>query len=200
MKTYVKAYLILIAVMIFSSLSVVEAQTYKADPDKTVIIWKGKKIAGEHTGTIQLKSGTLEIKDNKPVSGTVIIDMKSLKDTDISNDGMREKLEEHLRSDDFFSVEKYPEARLELTGTERTNGGPVVVQGNITIKGITEPIEFITNMNEYGEDLVFTGHIDIDRTLFDVRYGSKKFFDNIGDAAINDIFNIDYELHMLKVK
>ncbi len=200
MKRNVKVYLILIAVMIISSHSVLKAQTYKADPDKTVIIWHGKKIAGEHTGTIQLKSGNLEVEDSKPVSGTVIIDMRSLKDTDIENDGMREKLEEHLKSDDFFSVEKYPESRLEITGAERTNGGPVTVKGNITIKGITEAIEFTTNMNDYDEALIFTGHIDIDRTLFDVRYGSKKFFDNIGDAAINDIFNIDYELHMVKAK
>lgn len=200
MKKISKTFLIIFSLLIFSSYSVLEAQVYKADPDKTVIIWHGKKLTGEHTGTIQLTSGSMEIKNDKPASGIIIIDMASLKDTDIANEGMRKKLEGHLRSDDFFSVTDYPEARLEVIGTERTIGGPVTVKGNITIKGITEPLEFTTNMDEDGDNLIFTGHIDIDRTLFDVRYGSDRFFDNLGDAAIDDIFNLDYELHMVKEK
>ena len=193
-----KAYLIISTVILVGSFSSLQAQTYKAETEKAIIMWQGKKIGGEHTGSIKLKSAEIEMKYNRPVSGTVIIDMTSIVDTDIENDGMRNRLEDHLKSDDFFSVEKYPEAMFEITGSESKNGGPIKIIGNITIKGTTEPLEFTSNLTDSNGALIFTGHIDINRTLFDVRYGSTKFFDNIADRAIDDIFALDYELYLEK--
>jgi len=193
-----RSYLIIITVMLGSFLPAIQAQTYKARPDKTVILWHGKKIGGEHTGTIMLKSAELKMQQNRLVGGTIIVDMTTIADTDIENDGMRKRLEDHLRSDDFFSVERYPEAIFEITGSEVKNGGSINITGNVTIKGITRPLEFVTDLTSSEESIIFTGHIDIDRTLFDVRYGSTKFFDNIADRAINDIFSLDYELYLEK--
>lgn len=186
------------AIILGSSFSNMKAQTYKADADKTVIWWQGKKIGGEHRGTIKLKSAELEMQNNRPVGGTIIVDMTTIVDTDIDNEGMRKRLEDHLKSDDFFSVEKYPEARFEITGSEIKNGGSIEITGNITIKGITKTLEFVSDLTTSGEALIFKGNIEIDRTLFDVRYGSAKFFANIADRAINDIFSLDYELYLKK--
>jgi len=193
-----KAYLIILALIISTSLGTIYAQTYKAQPDKTVIYWHGEKVGGEHDGSIKLKSGELVMSGNKPVSGNVVIDMTTITNSDISNDGMRERLVNHLKSDDFFGVEKFPEARFDITGSELSNGGSIKLMGNLTIKGISEPVEFISSMESRDGSLVFTGHIEIDRTLFDVRFGSKKFFDNIADSAIDDIFTLDYELVLSK--
>jgi len=194
-----KKFILLLAIIMTASLSFIQAQTYKANPEKTAIIWHGEKVGGDHTGNIYLKSAEIEMSYEKPVSGTVVIDMSSIDNTDIQNDGMRKRLVDHLKSDDFFGVEKFPEAVFEITGSERKNGGSIEIKGNITIKGITEPIEFVSNLSENEEDdLIFTGHIEIDRTLFDVRFGSTKFFDNIADRAIDDMFTLDYELYLEK--
>jgi len=193
-----KAHLIILAVVISISFGAANAQTYKAQADKTVIYWHGEKVGGEHDGSIKLKSGELVISGNKPVSGYVIIDMTTITNSDISNDGMRERLVNHLKSDDFFGVETYPEARFDISGSEVSNGGSIKLKGTITIKGISKPMEFVSSMESADGSLVFKGHMEIDRTLFDVRFGSKKFFDNIADSAIDDIFTLDYELFLSK--
>jgi polyisoprenoid-binding protein YceI len=95
-------------------------------------------------------------------------------------------------------VAKFPEARFDISGSEVSNGGSIKLKGTITIKGISKPMEFVSSMESADGSLVFKGHIEIDRTLFDVRYGSKKFFDNIADSAIDDIFTLDYELFLSK--
>ena len=92
-------------------------------------------------------------------------------------------------------MEKFPEALFDLTKVERNNGGALHLSGNITIKGTTKPIEFTSSLSKEGSMIVFIGHMDIDRSEFDVRYGSGKFFDNLGNRAINDIFTLDFELH-----
>jgi len=193
-----KGYIIILVLMIGGLFETVQAQTYKADPEKTLVKWQGKKIGGKHHGTIELKSGELQMDGNKPVSGSIVIDMTTIIDEDIENDSNRERLEKHLKSDDFFGVDQFPEAKLEITGSEIKKGGPIKIIGNIVIKGITRPLEFVTDLTTSEETLIFIGHIDIDRTLFDVRYGSTKFFENIADRAINDIFALDYELYLEK--
>lgn len=193
-----KTYLLILAIIIGGSFGAVNAQTYIADPGKTTILWEGKKVGGDHNGSIKLKSGEIVMKDNMPVSGTVVIDMTSMTNADIENEGMRERLLNHLKSDDFFSVDKFPEAKFDITGSEINGNGDIKITGNLTIKGITEPLDFITVPNASGNSAVFTGQIKIDRTLFDVRYGSKKFFANIADSAIDDIFTLDYELYLEK--
>ncbi|MDT8400409.1 MAG: YceI family protein [Bacteroidales bacterium] len=193
-----KAYLIILAIIIAGSFEVLQAQTFKADPDKTVILWHGKKVGGDHTGNINLKSGEIIMNGNKPVSGTIVIDMATITNSDIENEAMRERLVNHLKSDDFFGADKFPEAKFEITGSEVNGSGDLLIKGNLTIKGISEPIEFVSKPDSTGDYMIFTGHIEIDRSLFDVRFGSKKFFANIADSAIDDIFTLDYELYLGK--
>ena len=190
--------LLILAVIMGALFSAIQAQAYRANSDKTVILWQGKKVGGEHTGTIKLRSAEIEMQYNRPVSGTIVVDMTTIVNTDIKNDGSRKRLEDHLRSDDFFSVEKYPEAIFKIEGSEVRNGGAIKIMGTITIKGKTMPLEFVSDLTASEETLILKGHIDIDRTLFDVRYRSVKFFENIADRAINDIFTLDYELYLEK--
>lgn len=165
-------------------------QKVEVNTEKSNIEWLGKKIGGQHEGNIQLNSGYFEIKDEKIVSGSFVIDMTSITNTDLKDDGSNQKLVGHLKSDDFFGVEKYPTASFVVTKSSKFSNGKATISGNITIKGKTESISFelVREGNEYRTV------IEIDRSKFDVRYGSKSFFDNLGDKAINDMFTLDIKL------
>ena len=160
-----------------------------ADTTKSKLLWLGEKVTGQHTGSINLKSGWLTWQDNKIVSGEFNIDMASLKETE--NNG---KLLGHLKSDDFFGVNKYPEAKLVLTGSTPFDKGSGVVNGTLTIKESTNPIEFKATMQKKDEGTWFFANITIDRTKYNIRYGSGSFFDNLGDKTIYDEFKLKVNL------
>jgi len=163
-----------------------------ADAEKTTLNWLGEKVTGQHTGTIKLQSGWLTMKENKIVSGEFLIDMASLKDVDGNA-----RLEGHLKSDDFFSVEKFPTSKLVLTGSESFEKGSAAVKGILTIKGTANPLEFRAAMQKKSDGVWFFANIVIDRTKYNVRYGSGSFFDNLGDKTIYDEFKLKVGL-MLK--
>ena len=116
--------------------------------------------------------------------------MTSITNNDLKNEGYNQKLVGHLKSDDFFGVEKFPTASFEVTQSSKFSNGKATLTGDITIKGTTESISFdaVRAGNEY------TAEIEIDRSKFDVRYGSKSFFKDIGDKAIDDIFTLNVKL------
>jgi polyisoprenoid-binding protein YceI len=160
-----------------------------ADTASTRLQWLGEKVTGQHTGTIDLLNGWLNWQDNKIVSGEFTIDMKSLKESEHSK-----MLEGHLRSDEFFGVEKFPTAKLVLTGSTQFDKGTGVVSGTLTIKDITNPIEFKAVMQKKGEGVWFFANIIVDRTKYNIRYGSGSFFDNLGDKTIYDEFRLKVTL------
>jgi polyisoprenoid-binding protein YceI len=164
-----------------------------ADTSKTTLSWLGEKVTGQHNGTIKLQSGWLNWKDNKIVSAEFIIDMASIKEA-----SGNERLEGHLKSDDFFSVGKFPVAKLVLTGSESFEKGSALVRGTLTIKGISNPIEFKSNMQKKDEGVWFYSNITVDRTKYDVKYGSGSFFDNLGDKVIYDEFKLKVALFLKK--
>jgi len=172
------------------------AQEMNVDTQKTTIEWYGKKVTGEHFGTIALESGWLEWRDAKIINGEFIIDMTSIQNIDLQDDGYRAKLENHLKSDDFFGVEKFPQAKLQIIDSEILSDDKLKVKGNLTIKDITHPIEFITEKE--GDD--FVAEIVIDRSKYNVRYGSGSFFDNLGDKMIYDNFRLKVKLVMEEVE
>lgn len=178
-----------LAAVIISVSSSVYAQE-SVDIEKSGIKWNGKKIGGEHHGYIQLKNGTLEIKNNKIAKGKFIVDMTTITNEDIDNENFKKKLIDHLKSDDFFGVEKYPESTFVVTKSTEFSGGKATVTGKLTIKENTEEITFDVKKNGH----VYTATLKIDRSKFDVRYGSKSFFDDLGDKAIDDIFILDVKI------
>lgn len=186
-----KIALITLVVFVFSSLSIL-AQKAEVSPEKSTVKWFGKKVGGKHFGEIQLKSGYLEVQGDKITDGLIVMDMKSIVDTDLDNEEYNQKLVGHLKSDDFFGVEKYPTSKLLITESTSFTDGKARVTGEITIKGATESISFDVVRQENS----YTAELSIDRSKFDVRYGSSSFFNNLGDKAIDDIFRLEVQLVM----
>lgn len=167
-----------------------ETVDYKVDASKSSITWIGRKIAGSHNGTIVLKSGNLILNGNKLVGGRFTMDMSTIKD-----EGGSKKLEGHLNSEDFFSTQKFPTSTFVITKVSGS-GSELTLLGDLTIKGKTRPVMFpaTVSVNGNGSVSALAGKILVDRTKYDVRYGSKSFFDNIGDKAIDDMFEIGVKL------
>ncbi|MFD2514382.1 YceI family protein [Pontibacter locisalis] len=170
-----------------------KARAYNVDLAKSEVKWHAKKVTGEHMGTIGVSNGQLLVNGNKVTGGTFTIDMNSIICTDIKDANYNQKLVGHLKSDDFFSVEKHPTATFTITKVKpianAAAGEPNhTVTGDLTIKGITKSISFPATVAVKNGVATAKADITIDRSKFDVRYGSKSFFDNLGDKAIYDDF------------
>lgn len=184
-----KRNLILLAIIFFIG-ATLTAQSYSVDTKLSTLKWTGKKVAGEHYGTIALKSGSFEIKSDKIVSGTFIIDMNSIINSDLESEEYNAKLVGHLKSDDFFGVKTYPTAKLEITGSTPFKNGEAKVNGKLTIKNITMPTEF--SVKKDGK--TYNATITVDRTKYNIRYGSGSFFDSLGDNMIYDDFTLEVKI------
>jgi polyisoprenoid-binding protein YceI len=150
------------------------------------IDWTGRKVTGAHNGTIGIKEGTLLVTDGKLVSGQVIIDTTSIKILDVTDPATNAQFAGHLASDDFFSIDKFPEATLDITSVSGNR-----LQGNLTIKGITHPVSFDAAINTNGETLTASGKIVIDRTKYDIKFRSGNFFKDLGDTLIYNDFDLE---------
>lgn len=175
------------------------ARTLKADPQQTTLTWTGKKIGGEHAGNISLANGSLLVENNKLVGGSFTIDMTSLTNTDLTDADYNAKLVGHLKSDDFFGVEKYPEAQFKITKASPIRGAKAGennynISGYLTIKGITKAVTFPALVKIEGDRAEATAKITVDRSQYNVRYGSPSFFADLGDKAIDNDFIIDLKL------
>lgn len=151
--------------------------------------WLAKKVTGEHNGTVGISAGALNVYGNKLVGGNFTIDLKSIKDLDITDANYNQKFIGHISSGDFFEVEKFPTATFVIT---KVAGNQVT--GNLTVKGITKSITFPAEIAVKGGKVTAKANITIDRTDFNIRYGSKKFFESIGDKAIYDDFALTVSL------
>ncbi|MDG3581470.1 YceI family protein [Galbibacter pacificus] len=179
----------------------VEAVKYEAVPEESIIEWKGSKPTGTHTGTISLESGIIAIKDGALESGNFLIDMNTITVTDLEAGDGKEDLEAHLKGtvegkeDHFFNVAEHPTAYFEVTGIEEIEG-KTHIKGNLAIKGTKKNISFPVTVTENGDVATLTSEpFTIDRTNWNVNYGSKSVFDDLGDKFVND----DIEL-VVKVK
>ncbi|GLB50919.1 YceI family protein [Neptunitalea lumnitzerae] len=167
----------------------VSAQTKTVKASESKITWKGYKVTGSHEGTIDLKSGTLKFDGDKLTGGEFVVDMTTIGATDLEGD-MKGKLDGHLKSADFFGTDTYKTAKLVITKVKSTGKNSYKVTGNLTIKKTTEPITF--DMSVYGSKATAT--LKVDRSKYDVRYGSGSFFDGLGDKTIYDEFDLVVDL------
>jgi polyisoprenoid-binding protein YceI len=182
-KTILATAMILLSVSVF-------AQKMKIDSEKSSLKWHGEKVTGEHFGHIDLKEGWLHWDNNKLTGGAFVIDMSTITNTDLEDAEYNAKLVNHLKSDDFFGVEKFPTAKLELKGSEKFTDNKAKVKAHLTIKDITHPIEFEAQKDGNW----FMAEIVIDRSKYDVRYGSGSFFENLGDKMIYDDFTMTVKI------
>lgn len=172
------------------------------DPKSSEIAWVGKKKVGDkHTGVIQVKSGTVTMNNGVPKSANIVVDMNSITNTDIKDPEYKAKLENHLKSGDFFDVSKHPEAKFELTkAVPNKKKDSYQFSGNLTIKGITHPISFDGDMKQVGDHYEVMSKLKFDRAKYEVKYNSAKFFDvkKLGDKIIVD--DIELSLNLKTVK
>ncbi|NIG56592.1 YceI family protein [Chitinophaga sp. Cy-1792] len=170
------------------------ATTFQVDAKQSKLNWVGKKVAGEHSGTINISNGALTLENNQLSGGNFSLDTRSIAVTDIKDADSNAKLLGHLKSDDFFSVEKFPKADFVITSLKPKGNGTYDVTGNLTIKGITNPVSFPATVTVSGKQLTAKASITVDRTKYSIKYGSKSFFEGIGDKAIYDNFDLNVEL------
>lgn len=184
-----KIKLISIALLVLFSFNKGIAQTYKIDPSKSIVNWTGKKITGQHGGTVLFKEGYLVFKDKKVAGGNFTVNMKTLTNTDQTGSS-KLKLEGHLKSEDFFSVDNFSTSTLVFKSIAYKGNNTYLINADLTIKGITNSIQF---------DLVVTGNkatasLNVNRTKYDIKYGSGSYFDDLGDKTIYDDFELDVVL------
>ena len=170
-----------------------EGTPIKVKTGESIVAWTAKKVTGKHNGSIAIKEGQLNIIDGILTGGSFVIDMTSITVLDLQG-GSKAKLENHLKSSDFFNVDTFSTATLVVTDAKVTGIGQYDIKADLTIKGITHPIEFTAVVKPEGQSYIATAEIKVDRTLYDVRYGSKKFFPGIGDSMIFDEFDLSVTL------
>ena len=174
------------------------AATYQVDTQASNLEWKGSKVTGaSHNGTVKLSNGELKVEGGQLVGGNFTIDMTSLDNTDLQGKDGYDKLVGHLKSDDFFGVEAHPTATFEITGVAAKDGDANAthdISGNLTIKGITKNLTFPAKVNVDANSTSATASFYFDRSLYDVKFGSTNFFENLGDNAINNEIELKVDL------
>lgn len=180
---------VIILVFISFAFTKKDIDTKTITVEKSKVVWKAYKVTGSHTGIISLKNGFLTFKKDKLIGGEFTIDMTTITNTDQSGE-YKQKLEGHLKSDDFFGVKTHPTATLVFNKVKILGKNSYSVTGNLTIKGITNPVNF--EISIYGNKA--TASLKVDRAKYNVRYGSTSFFDNLKDKAIYDEFDLIVDL------
>lgn len=171
-----------------------ENKNFEVISTQSSLNWIGKKVTGAHNGTIDIKSGTLQLNDGKLSDGNFVIDTTSIKILDIADPATNAQFAGHLFSDDFFSSEAFPESTFKITRIDEENDGNQLINGNLTIKGITHPVNFPVKLKIDENQLTASGKMIIDRTKYDMKFRSGNFFTNLGDTLIYNEFELDIQL------
>ncbi len=172
----------------------VKAQVFKVDNENSKLTWLAKKATGEHNGTVKVSNGSFTVENNALKTGSFDIDTRTIANTDLTDESANAKLVGHLKSEDFFSAEKFPKANFVISSAAKTSGNQYNVKGKLTIKGITNEVSFPATIAVNGKKLTANAKITIDRTKYDIKFRSKNFFENLGDKVIYDDFDIDVAL------
>lgn len=197
-----KMFVFALAGLFFTSASIANGPDKSKAADKTLavdtksstVVWGAKKVTGTHAGTVPLTSGSLIVDNDKLKGGNFVIDVKSLVVTDVTDKEMNGKLTGHLKSDDFFSVEKHPQAKLVISSVTPKGGNAYDVTGKLTIKGITQDVKFPATVKADSKKVTANAKVTVDRTKYDIKFRSANFFENLGDKAIDNDFTLDVNL------
>ena len=175
--------------------------TYKVDAEKSTVKWTAKSAKGGHFGKVQAASGNFQFDGKSITAGTIVINMTSISVDDIEDPGRKERLANHLKNDDFFSADKFPESKLEITSSKPgKKAGELEVTGNLTIKGITNPITFPVTLKSSGKNLEAEGSMVVDRIQYGIKFRSKSVLDPsaLADRLIYDEFTLDFKVSASK--
>lgn len=168
---------------------------YVVSTSTSKIAWEASKVSSApHTGTIAIKSGTFTISGKKLTGGNLTLNTQG-----ITNDQNIDALVKHLNSKDFFDTATYPEANLIISSvSDSLDGNSFDVTANLTIKGKTAPVNFKINLLPRDNKVIVTSNLQIDRTIWGIKYGSGKFFQNLGDNMIKDDITLAISLEATK--
>ena len=169
---------------------------YNIDVNSSIVKWLGRTPVKSHDGVISILEGSFSVNEKSFLKGLVVIDMNTINCTDLSGGG-KKSLEEHLKNDDFFSVNTYPQAKISMVSNLKSVDGFVEFQGALEIKGKTNPIIFKSKIEKQNGIYKAKGSFNINRALYDVKYRSKSFFSDLGDKFINDEIEIEIEISTL---
>jgi polyisoprenoid-binding protein YceI len=185
------AALLLLVVVSSAFIAPFKAVNYKVDVEKSSLTWVGKKLTGSHNGSIALQSGNLLFNGKKLAGGNFAINMATIKDADKSD-----RLEGHLKADDFFGVDKFATSTFAVKKVTPGTGNNVTVSGDLTIKGIVNPISFPATVvwNSDGSVTATADKIIVDRTKYGIKFRSKGMFPDVGDKMIYDEFELAIKL------
>ncbi|MCC6278773.1 MAG: YceI family protein [Oligoflexia bacterium] len=191
----VKTASIILGLLAMSQMALASAkeEVYKLDTKASSIAWHAsKKIGSTHEGMIQFADGAIKLKDKDAVAdASFTVDMATLTNTDLKdNPEYQTKLVTHLKSEDFFNVEKFPKATFKASKVTKTSATEVKIKGELTILGKTQTIEFPATINKKTDTIEGQATVKLDRTKWGIKYGSDKFFKSLGDKVINDEFQL----------
>ena len=172
---------------------------FQIQKSSSTVNWTGKKVLGLHTGSINVACGSIELENNKINGGEIVIDMTSIIITDIDDPKTNQDFKGHLFNDDFFSVDKFSTSQLTINEGTALGNNQFQLKGVLTIKDISHPVSFPAKVEVFTDTLHSLGEIVIDRTLYNIRYGSGKFIDNLGDKLIHDDFVLQFKLVAQKI-
>ena len=188
---------LLVSIFVIASTTVF-SKNYQVSQKASTLEWVAKKVTGQHSGTISFGDGTLDVEKQKISGGKLVVDMNTIVDTDLTDAGYNQKLIGHLKSDDFFGVAKFPQSTLEVKKVEAKSDKLFHFNADLTIKGITSPVEFDAEVSEAANQLMATGVLTINRTKYGIKYGSGSFFEGLGDKMIYDDFTLKFKLVAVK--
>lgn len=191
--------LIIVSALCFTTSAIAAPQKVALDTNASQLTWVGKKVTGQHNGTLQVKSGEAVFENGILAGGKFEIDMSSITVSDLTNPTDNKKLTNHLKSDDFFGSSLFPVATFTITKAEKIDsakeGEPNYnITGNLSVKGISNEVTFPATVSLNGDSATAKATAEIDRTKFNVRYGSGKFFENLGNKLIYDTFTVGLDL------
>ncbi len=191
MKKLVLSSIVIVAALVLQSFQSksLDLQSGNKEITKSQVVWKAYKVTGSHSGSVSLKSGNLTFDGNKLSGGSFIIDMTTLACTDLEGD-YKNNLEGHLKSDDFFGVEKHGTSALNITNVKSTGKNSYQVKGDLKIKGISKSMDFQVSI--YGNKA--SANLKVDRTDFGIKYGSGSYFEDLQDKMIYDEFDLNIDL------
>jgi polyisoprenoid-binding protein YceI len=188
MKKKISEYslVLLVGIVLLSFTQKSDSESYTVKPDQSEMQWTARKVGGQHSGILKLKSGSFSVEDGLITSGTFVMDMTTIELTDSES----KKLLNHLKGKDFFNVEKFKESKLVITGSKMKDSA-MHVSANLTIVGITNPISFVAkNVGKTDDFRIYSGTLTVDRTKYGIVYRSSA----VGDAFIKDEFDVKVKI------
>lgn len=199
-RRYISMLIICAAAPFISTQAIAEtSRKVEISPSESSLSWTGRKVTGSHSGTVPVKNGEVVLEGNTIKGGSFGIDLAGVQVTDISDQKQNAKLVGHLKSGDFLAADMFPTAQFTIESAvpmakPLPSGENTTIKGTLAIKGISKPIEFPARVAIKDGVAEATGTTKLDRTQWDIRYGSGKFFQGLGDKLIYDEFEVSFTL------